>query len=71
MPLAIFSSYIQTYSGKKLSEQRKLTKVNSTMERAERNMSGKYKEDKDQNELTMFHATKIVNIIQFTPHLWE
>ena len=71
MPLVIFSSYIQTYSGKKLSEQRKLTKVNSTMERAERNMSGKYKEDKDQNELTMFHDTKIVNIIQFTPHLWE
>ena len=71
MPLAIFSSYIQTYSGKKLSEQRKLTKVNSTMERAERNMSGKYKEDKDQNELTMFHGTKIVNLIQFTPYFLE
>jgi hypothetical protein len=41
------------------------------MERAGGNVSGKYKEDKDQNELTMFHATKIVNIIQFTPHLWE
>ena len=54
-----------------MSEQRKLTKVNSTMERAERNMSGKYKEDKDQNELTMFHGTKIVNIIQFTPYFLE
>jgi len=41
------------------------------MERAERNMSGKYKEDKDQNELTMFHDTKIVNIIQFTPYFLE
>ena len=29
------------------------------MERAERNVSGKYKEDKDQNELTMFHGTKM------------
>lgn len=41
------------------------------MERAEQNVSGKYKEDKDQNELTMFNDTKIVNIIQFTPYFLE
>ena len=71
MPPAILIRTYKPTRAKKLSEQRKLTKVNSTMERAERNMSGKYKEDKDQNELTMFHGTKIVNIIQFTPYFLE
>ena len=38
------------------------------MKKAGGNISGKYKEDKDQNELTMFYNAKIANIIQLTPY---